>query len=252
MSQRVWVLAVNDGEAVEIVRLLSQYGEVFYASEQAWGATWAGLEEPIKDSLRRFCASCEDREILGIELGGANPYAAIDIDHHRYRDEDRSNPLSSLEQVAAKLGVSLDRRQRLVAANDHGFIAGMMELGASAEEIREIRGQDLEAQGVTADEIAAQHREVEAASVADGRYLVNSAYDPPTALSDILFLDMQAREWLIRSPHVWSYSGPRHLQMDMLNLAEPHWSGGRTESGYFGIAQPGSESQQRILAVFLA
>lgn len=70
------------------------------------------------------------------------------IDHHNeyaYRS-------SSLEQVAEVLGVALNRRQLLIAANDRGYIPAMKALGATEDEIAEIRRLDRRAQGVTEDD----------------------------------------------------------------------------------------------------
>jgi hypothetical protein len=250
MTKRVWVLAVNDGEAVEIVRLLQDHDEGTLLSQQSWGASWSGLEAEIQAALRQFRAYNPTGEIVGIELAGANAYGASNIDHHRYDDDDRTCPLSSLEQVAARIGAQLTRRGQLVAANDRGFIPAMLEMGATDEEIRDVRTQDLDAQGITAEQIAAERREVENAKVFNGRYLVNSAFDPPTAHGDVLFLEKGASEWLVCGPNVWSYSGPRHVQMAALLLDEKHWSGGRPECGYFGVQAPGARSQQLLLALF--
>jgi hypothetical protein len=92
---------------------------------------------------------------------------------------------------------------------------------------------------------------VDVATIAKGRYLVVSAFDPPTALSDILFLKKHSHEWLICGPHVWSYSGPRHEQMAALPLTEKRWSGGRLEGGYFGVENPGEEARKKILELFM-
>ncbi len=70
------------------------------------------------------------------------------IDHHN----DMNGRPSSLEQVAALLGVELNRYQMLVAANDSGYIPAMKALGATDEEILEIRLRDRAAQGVTEDD----------------------------------------------------------------------------------------------------
>jgi len=70
------------------------------------------------------------------------------IDHH---NEFSGRP-SSLEQVADIIGVHLSRKQQLIAANDKGYIPAMQQLGATAEEISEIRFLDRQAQGVTPDD----------------------------------------------------------------------------------------------------
>ena len=67
------------------------------------------------------------------------------IDHHN----EYCHLPSSLEQVASVLGVELNRKQRLIAANDVGYIPAMKALMATDEEIAEIRREDRRAQGVT-------------------------------------------------------------------------------------------------------
>ena len=97
---RRWILPRNDGEAVEIERFLLARGETVLVSHQPWGASWQGLESSIRNQIPDGAA------VYGIELGGQPTIGgAVNIDHHRYRDEDRWRPDSSLEQVAARLGV---------------------------------------------------------------------------------------------------------------------------------------------------
>ena len=111
----MWVLAVNDGEAVEIVRLLHEYGEPVMLSREPWGASWAGLEAGIQDALRRFRAANPTGEIVGVELSGANPYGAGDIDHHRYDNDDRNHTLedgaeSPSQHIAPNLQGQIEMR----------------------------------------------------------------------------------------------------------------------------------------------
>lgn len=91
-----------------------------------------------------------DNVFYGIELKEDIPLPAhyVRIDHH---NEWNDNP-SALEQVADILGVTLDRYQRLVAANDKGYIPAMTALGASEDEIARVRRKDRAAQGVTAED----------------------------------------------------------------------------------------------------
>src|SRR5712692_6160335 len=126
-QSRLWVLPLNDGEAVEIRRLLEDHGETPLISHQPWGASWANLEPELAQRLHEFRSRNPGGDIFGIELAGPNPFRAIDIDHHRYDHDDRSNPLASLEQAARILNVPLTRWQQLVAANDRGYIPAMLE-----------------------------------------------------------------------------------------------------------------------------
>lgn len=57
-----------------------------------------------------------------------------------------------MEQVASILDHPLNRYQTLVAANDKAYIPGMLEIGASHEEINLIRQEDRKAQGVIEDD----------------------------------------------------------------------------------------------------
>ena len=95
------------------------------------------------EELARFA----EYEIYGIELQEDIPVPRNyhRIDHHN----DWVDKPSSLEQVAEILGERLDHYQQLVAANDKGYIPAMKELGATKEEIDDIRKKDRAAQGVT-------------------------------------------------------------------------------------------------------
>ncbi len=94
---------------------------------------------------------------------------AINVDHHTYGEDDRSNPKSSLEQVAEILGVELTLDEQFVSANDKGYIPAMEKLGAelrlSAEDLQEIisniRMRDREMQGVTPEQEAQAQEAVE-------------------------------------------------------------------------------------------
>ena len=67
---------------------------------------FAALEPEIRSRLDGIAAVVI---VHDVERGGPNRYHAINIDHHKYKDGARSNPLSSLEQVARIVGTSLNR-----------------------------------------------------------------------------------------------------------------------------------------------
>ncbi len=249
--KRVWVVPVNDAEAVEIRKLLAERGERVLTSNQRWGASWAGLEPEIKRELLRGAAAT----IYGIELAGANPYGAVNIDHHKYGDQDdRTHPLSSLEQVAEILGATpLSRWQTLVALNDRGYIPAMeKDGGATVEEVAAVRRADRAAQGVTAEQEEAAARDLrEHAVFSDGgrRVKVWCASGSTAAHSDALH--GKAREILLIGPGEWNYYGPRHRELAAMfggveNLQT--WSGGAPESGYFGMAAPDESVGAQMLA----
>lgn len=239
------MVPANDLEALEIIGLLRRVREEVLVSRQSHGATWTGLEAEIQRRIATVRSEEPERIILGVELGGGNSWGAINIDHHRYRDEDRSHPLSSLEQVAMRLGVKLDRRQKLVALNDRGWILAMQEAGASSEEIRSIRDEDIRAQGHGYEARGQAGADIAAARRIGRCLVVRCPGGVNPWHSDLLF--GQADELLLLGQREWSYSGPRHLVLMALNLGEVRWSGGGEACGYFGILEPGAGAQQAIL-----
>lgn len=101
-----------------------------------------------QEELSRYADT--DVGIYGIELQEdiAIPSNYHRIDHHN----DWADKSSSLEQVAEIVGVELNHYQLLVAANDRGYIPAMGALGASKEEIDDIRKKDRAAQGVSEED----------------------------------------------------------------------------------------------------
>ena len=243
---RVWVVPHNDGEAVEIVHLLEAQEENFLTTSQLWGATWEALESEIQYRLERIGPGVV---VYGIELGGPNKYCAINIDHHRYKDDDRSNPLSSLEQVAVILDISLNRWQHLVAVNDRSWIPGMLADGASPNEIEAVRQQDRTAQGLDETARIQAENDLLAAEHHKNKIFAHCPRGINAFHSDLLF--GKAEEWLLAGPDSWVYSGTRVDAFIRLCLPETYWSGGSSAFGYMGVENPGPESQTRMYSELL-
>jgi hypothetical protein len=219
--------------------------EAFFETKQPWGASWKGLESKIQEHL---CNLYKNSIVYGIELSGKNSFNAINIDHHRYRDEDRSNKLSSLEQVAEILGCPLNRWRRLVAANDRAWIPGMLAEGASMEELEAVRNQDRQVQGLNPDHKRQAVLDINKAERHGRKMFVQCHKGINSFHSDLLW--GSADEWLLTSPHLWTYSGNRVEYFQQLDLPEEYWLGGSSSFGYFGVSHPGEDSQQKMLSVF--
>ena len=245
-KSRIWVVPNNDGEAVEIIRLLRSRSEAVLVSHQRWGASWANLEPAIRNQLE----DANGHRIYGVELAGPNPYSAIDVDHHRYTGDDRSSPQSSLEQVAAILGVCLDRWQQLVAINDRAYFPGLEAAGATPAEIANVRAQDLEAQGLGPEDRLQAETDIATASWTGRSAIITCPRGSNSWHGDLLY--PHADQWLLIGPDEWNYSGPRHLDFAALALGERTWTGGSPQRGYFGISQPSPKSQHAIREIFLA
>lgn len=132
-----FLLGGYDLEMLEIRQMLEACNEKFTDLHLAWGAKLSAYASFFN----------EDEHFAGIELveDVKPPKHYTAIDHHNIHSH---NP-SAIEQVAALLGVEPDRYQSLVAANDKGYIPAMEQMGATIEEISDIRQKDRLAQGVT-------------------------------------------------------------------------------------------------------
>ena len=166
MENRLWVTPNNDLEAKTIIEMLQREGEDFLVTGQDWGASWEKLEEELKTKIED--AKREQKTVYGVELQG-DSNGAINVDHHIYGEDDRSNSKSSIEQVAEILGVELTLDEQFVSANDKGYIPAMeklgVELGVNAEDLQEIianiRMRDREMQGITIEQEAQAQEAVE-------------------------------------------------------------------------------------------
>lgn len=246
--KRLWICPKNDLESVTIVDLLEKFGEPVLVTGQSWGATWKELEEPIRQAVQ--IALAEGGEVRGIELAGSPPGGAHNIDHHRYAGDDRSHPLSSLEQVAAMVGHSLNRHERLVAANDRGYLPALHAEGASPSEIAAIRAGDRQAQGLTPEDEAQARRDVARAEWRGSAAFVRCEGRSTAWHTDLLHGSYS--ELLLASATNWVYFGPRFKEGFNLRLPEPCWAGGEAPNGFFGVAAPGQESQASLLSWFRA
>lgn len=143
MSKRIFLLGGNDLEMTTIKNLLVNAGEQFETHDLRWdNAKLSSYEKTLEEY-----GNSPDYQIYGVELNEDIPHPDnyVRIDHHN----DFANKPSSLEQVAKLLDLAMDRRMQLVAANDARYIPGMIKLGASREEIDDIRRADRAAQGVS-------------------------------------------------------------------------------------------------------
>lgn len=143
MSKRIFLLGGNDLEMTTIKNLLVNAGEQFETHDLRWdNAKLSSYEKTLEEY-----GNSPDYQIYGVELNEDIPHPDnyVRIDHHN----DFANKPSSLEQVAKLLDLAMDRHMQLVAANDARYIPGMIKLGASREEIDDIRRADRAAQGVS-------------------------------------------------------------------------------------------------------
>lgn len=146
-----FILGGNDAEMKTIQQLLDREDIRWVQPNKGWGD-------------HRYTPS-------DVECGRKGPFVFVEavpgdgwsgfvavIDHHA----DRSGEPASVLQVIDLLGLELDSEQarlaELVAANDTGWIPGMIEAGATPEEIGRVRSMDRSAQGITPEKEAEAER----------------------------------------------------------------------------------------------
>ncbi len=141
-----FLLGGHDLEMKTISELLDKKGLLYADHELTWSNAYAGS---YKSELEQYGDS-DSWVIYGIELMEdiELPSNYVAIDHHGVK----SDGPSALEQVTGMLDESMTRYQQLVALNDRLYIPGMMEYGATKEEIQDIRYRDREAQGVSEED----------------------------------------------------------------------------------------------------
>ena len=143
-NQRVFLLGGYDLEMETIKQILEGRDDCMVIDKQL---RWDNAHlSAYKDELPQHTYNI----IYGIELQEdiSPPENYHRIDHHN----DWDDKPSVLEQVAQIIDMQLNRYQKLVAANDKGYIPAMQQLSATEEEIADIRKRDRAAQGVTEQE----------------------------------------------------------------------------------------------------
>lgn len=133
MSDRIFLLGGHDLEMQTIRELLDKLRIRYADKNLGWGNALLSEYHDILDEY----AGKPDCTIYGIELKEDVPPPSnyVRIDHHN----DFIDRPSSIEQVLSVLNITPDRHQQLVGANDARYIPGMLALGATRQEVDEIR-----------------------------------------------------------------------------------------------------------------
>lgn len=185
-----------------------------------------------QDELCRFARY----DIYGIELQEDIPLPRNyhRIDHHN----DWADKPSSLEQVAEILGETLSPYQQLIAANDRGYIPAMLALGASQEEIDDIRRTDREAQGVTEeDETLAEKAIAENLYIYKGVTVVKAFTSRFSPICDRLY---PYKRLLIYTDAEWMFYGEGKEKLVRLlaeDISQKKVFHGGGDNGYIGAVQ---------------
>ena len=158
MKNLVFFLGGIDAEMNEIENVLKLHNMEFYNKNLGWGAAASAYNEEIDKEIKNGKVPVLVELIPDITLSEG----IILVDHHG----DQAYKKASILQVLDLLNLEPTRWQQLIAANDSGYIPGMIRINASEEEIAAVRLADRSAQGITPEqeemaEVAISNREEE-------------------------------------------------------------------------------------------
>jgi hypothetical protein len=239
---------------VTIRDLLDRHVPGSYADKKlAWGAKASAYLEEIEQSLDSGYTP------VLVELDYDLPIPrerCLLVDHHGPRAGEQTP--TALEQVFKLLALEPSQWTRwhaLVAANDRGYIPEMRRMGATIEEIRDVRQQDRRAQGITADDEARAMELVRSAeAMADGRLtVVRSPHPLTSALGDVLHADLGGpgyQNLLTIGPGEVRFNGEGRLVRCLAETFPRGWYGGALPShGYWGTT---ADSPDDVLSLLLS
>lgn len=180
-------LGGKDLEMCEIAAMLEEHGWRYADRGLGWGANVEQYDGEIAS------AAANGDTLVFVELEDAEDYAADDrfativVDHHKYEKIDYSDRPASIVQVAELIGVEPSRYQRLVAANDAGYIPAMIAAGATEEEVAEVRRADRKAQGITEEQEAQATEAIKARKTVGVCTVVRMPHSRCAPVTDALF-----------------------------------------------------------------
>lgn len=225
----IFFLGGHDLEMLAIKEVLTVYNQEFLDKELEWdNAMLNKYEKELKEYSEM------GYRIYGVELRDAGqnlPDNYIAIDHHNQNEDFPS----SLEQVCELLGKEMDRRLQLISANDKAYIPGMIALGATSEEISQIRQLDRQAQGVSEQEELEAEKAIENANNVRGLLCIKSRNKRFSPIIDKVF--GKSDRTLVFTDSEFTYYGQgRNVVLKKLKVQFPdndfYYGGG--ENGYLG------------------
>lgn len=228
----LFLLGGHDLEMQTIRELLSAHHIPYVDRQLRWNNA---VVSQYKEDIEKFCSSHPMGRIYGIELANdlpSLPSSYQSIDHHN----EFTNRPSALEQVLHLLRLPVERRHKLVAANDSHYIPGLQAAGATPEEIANIRLADRRAQGVSEeDEHLAEEAIAHRLQSRGGLQIVRAGCSSFSPICDRLY---PYRSLLVYTADEWTFYGEgadRVLAMfdDDYRQGKLYCGGG--SSGYVGL-----------------
>jgi hypothetical protein len=251
-AKLIFFLGGRDLEMATIRDLLDKHARGRWHDKQlSWGnAKASSYRDEIDDTIAAGGTPVliELEDDLGLSTAGdqeGDRANVIRVDHHGPRaGSDRP---TSLHQIFTLLNIDpvhWESRFDLIAANDRGYIPAMTELGASREEITEIRLADRAAQGITPEQEAQGEKAIlNAQLLAGGRLtMVALPHDRTAVVADRVTLerpDASGESLFILGQDAVHYFGRGSLVLALNDAFPDGWYGGALPGrGFWGHKAP--------------
>jgi len=246
-QQFIFFLGGHDAEMNTIQGILDMKKIPYFDNKLSWGAKLSEYHDKIKN-LKPYQVPV----FVELNIDIDKPQNAIEIDHHGHRaGKDKE---TSIEQVAGLLKIELDRWQKLISANDRGYIPAMKRMGATNDEIKEIRDYDKECQGVTPEDERLAEKSIRENTkiLGEGKnaLLINSLLEKSACIADRIWYEWQEKYseiFIITPKRELNFYGSGRMVYRLKALYEhlkrsdntiEFWFGGELPiSGYFGSNQ---------------
>ena len=228
----IFFLGGQDAEMCEIRKILEHHRLTFYDKKLHWGARASAYREELLKIDKKIPI------LIELKVDIPLPDHAIIIDHHGPQ-AGKDQP-TSIEQVAELLGLSLNRWQKLIAANDRGWIDGLKAFGASETEIEQVRRYDRQCQGVTEAEETLAAQAIQEMEVINGIAVVRIPFRHISSVTDRLYGKYD--DILVITPESINFSGDGKRVLKLAATFPEGWYGGNLpEKGFWGV-----EGKKRI------
>ncbi len=241
-SNFCFFLGGYDAEMCEIRKLLEENEQKFYDHKLKWGAKLSSYKKEMQ-GLESMTIPVFIELILDISYRSD----CIIIDHHNLKNGDTRK--SSIEQVAELVNVKLNRWQQMIAINDVQWIDGLVNFGASKEEIEKIRQYDRKCQGISAEEERQAEEAIEKLESYGNLAIVKIPHIHASTVMDRLYGKFE--NILVVSPDEVNFSGSGDVVMMLSEIYENCWYGGALpERGFWGLKAKNKQIVDKIISFF--
>ena len=236
-------LGGHDLEMLTIRELFQIHAPGFFCDK---GLLWGAKTSDYRDEIDN-CLKLGNIPVL-VELNndmGLSSEKVIITDHHgALTGADKPTSLHQVFDLLDLPDNAWTRRMELVAANDRGHIRGLLDVGATMDEIIAIRTADRNAQGITKEQEMQADIAIAARQVfCGGRLvLVEIPHTRAAAVADRLAVELGGPgcdNLLVISPMEVNFFGEGALVMKLNSAFPGGWFGGSLpERGFWGHGEP--------------